>query len=675
MSNASLSQDSSSEFSLERTAFNIYRGGMLLGDAPSVEIDLVPQDELAHVLERCEVHGSAFRGAKLMISDLTRLGMEPNYKLTIDDRALYLAGQLYLSAPRRVAIIAYVQDGRGEDGGEKFTVRSYYRSNSQGGSWRYLPGVAEDEGRIFWYSKGFDENSLSLRRELLEVIQYIRVRGGIRDDLNAQDRDRLFAGTTWKPRFGGGRERVGDGENTYINVTDVRGHTLNTDTWTSDPSLKRRTPAHLVKVSRPEEQPDIEHCLQTFPIESPLNSDGVPDQLIIRRGKFDTEPIVLHLVPDVRDDRLSVTLPNGAVLNFEGPDNNHRLVEICSVDGHREKVSFSASTSVERDDGDLARLSSVGSNEEKFYFTHTGRLIRAEFSPSNEIYEFVYGVMTVRCFESKERLSDLGAKMEYLYHTDKFARSMFGSIAVRGPINELGLCSHWPRSPSLMTPLYEYGDFARNDGDWSDVVDSYVCMWPRYISQIPLIRQIHQRYIDAPLPAILEPSTIDFSPLENVDSDLIEFQIGVPVELGEIDIPDDLGVNEYLPDPPQALERLATDRAEFRLGAVPFTAALDPQGNLRLTIRTDADSVIFQRSYLRRVLDLTLGKNGSGKAIDDPSIAFFHASLSYVEARENDILMIKIYLTRIAQAPASIEGDDLKTGERALLVQRAAPVR
>jgi len=109
----------------------------------------VDSRELREVLSRVEVHGGAYAGRRLEVEDLVRLGMEPNYSLKIGGRTVYLAGQLYALPSSRLAIVGYVQDVSARTPGRDiYTVRSYYRSNSQGGSWRYLPSALVFGDRI-----------------------------------------------------------------------------------------------------------------------------------------------------------------------------------------------------------------------------------------------------------------------------------------------------------------------------------------------------------------------------------------------------------------------------------------------------------------------------------------------------------------------------------------------
>ncbi len=646
----------------------VSRPTLLLGEAAGLNIESIDQQELNRVIARTEIHGSAFNGEKLRVDDLLRLGMEPNYRLLVGGRAVYLAGQLYLSSSNRAAVIAYVQDEDSASGGERFTARSYYRSNSQGGTWRYLPGVAEIGGKIFWYSKGFDENSLSLPREVIEAIQYVRVRGGIADDISESDCERLLAGTTWRP-YANPPERDDGYANTYCCVTRREGHRLNEGTQSNPLQFRGYTPAKLVCVTNPLERPVIENCVRVFPIESPLNSDGLPDQLILRRGKYDTEPDVIPLTAVSSGGSMFVELPNGASLRFEGAGRTWRLAEIVSPQGDVQRFSFpnfSVQEDADRVPPTVRVLSETGAAH---YFTRAGRLVRAQFAGTNEVLEFVYGIMAVRCFESSSETSAVG-KLEYLLHTDKFNRSMFGSVTARGSVNQLALSSNWPWSPSLTRPLYEYPQQANGDGDWQDVIDGYVCLWPHYLSQIPLIRQIHQRYIDAPLPALHEPetgSTVDWSATEDSD-DFVVAEVGRPIRLFEDE--------DLLADAPAApidlREYTASEKASFTLGTVPFTAELLEHGGLRLTIRSDADSVIFQRQYLKRRQEITLGTNGTGKAIDDPTLAPEHVRLTYAERlAPGGQTAVTIYLTALTpDRETTLEAEQVPLEGRALLVRR-----
>lgn len=127
-------------------------------------------EEIREVLEHAIIHGDKMNGRELTVADLIENFQEPFWFITMDGRRVYLAKHPYELPEGRKGITAYIESNQDEP---KFIARSYYLSNSAA-SWRYLPGYRTNRnGRVTWYNKGYDEQSIGVPIALQKILSII----------------------------------------------------------------------------------------------------------------------------------------------------------------------------------------------------------------------------------------------------------------------------------------------------------------------------------------------------------------------------------------------------------------------------------------------------------------------------------------------------------------------
>lgn len=159
------------------------------------QIETINDKEAEEFFRKLEIHGSDFKGKFLTPEILKKEGFLPKYKIRIGDSVVWFSSSGYQLGEGRVAVVAYVE----KEG--KVIARSYYLSSSQG-VWRYLPNYQMNKyGGIRWYSKGYNEESITLPVIMQRVLSEIT-----REDmpvLRPKDPSFIFAGTARKFREGG----------------------------------------------------------------------------------------------------------------------------------------------------------------------------------------------------------------------------------------------------------------------------------------------------------------------------------------------------------------------------------------------------------------------------------------------------------------------------------------
>lgn len=120
------------------------------------QLEIIDDKEAEEILGKAEVHGDEFLGGKLTAEILKEEGLQPKHKIHLGDSVVWFSSSAYDLDRGRIAVAAYVEN-KG-----KISVRSYYRSNSQG-VWRYLPDYTLDSnGNVNWFGKGHGEESVTL---------------------------------------------------------------------------------------------------------------------------------------------------------------------------------------------------------------------------------------------------------------------------------------------------------------------------------------------------------------------------------------------------------------------------------------------------------------------------------------------------------------------------------
>jgi hypothetical protein len=149
------------------------------------------QDELFD-LGKVHINGGEFtdyQGHKRMLTPelLRSAGLYPVREIEVGSANIAFS-KPYEAGDGRLAVVAYVKGG-----GQDYTARTYYRSNSTG-LWRYLPSYRPDgSGGINHFNKGFGEESITVPSEVQQVLAKMSGPGG--EILQISNPDFYFAGT------------------------------------------------------------------------------------------------------------------------------------------------------------------------------------------------------------------------------------------------------------------------------------------------------------------------------------------------------------------------------------------------------------------------------------------------------------------------------------------------
>ncbi|MFH1378761.1 MAG: FHA domain-containing protein [bacterium] len=156
--------------------------------------------EQKKVLDNTEIHGDAFNDSLLATEFLEEHNLAPQYKVQVNGDSIVMLSKPYNLYNGRIAVVAYVEVGAGEETQEKkYIARTYYRSNSHG-NWRYLPAyeTLNDAARdtIGWFSKGYFDASVTLPWQLQPVLSSLSIDPhNILNDMDEQTAEFVCAGT------------------------------------------------------------------------------------------------------------------------------------------------------------------------------------------------------------------------------------------------------------------------------------------------------------------------------------------------------------------------------------------------------------------------------------------------------------------------------------------------
>lgn len=99
----------------------------------------------------------------------------------------------------------------------------------------------------------------------------------------------------------------------------------------------------------------------------------------------------------------------------------------------------------------------------------------------------INGLVQVECFPSQRQ------ECMFAFNQDQQGRAWLGSIEItKAPLSSNGLRTEWASAGDYATPLYEYESQVESqyyDRTSSDRKGSYVCMWSKYLSKMPLIKR------------------------------------------------------------------------------------------------------------------------------------------------------------------------------------------
>jgi len=183
-------------------AIEALEGGAEVGD--DVALETISDNEGKRILSQVEIQGDAYGGERLTKEILEKEGLFPKHKVRMGESTIWFSSSPYKLGGGRLATVAYVESG------DKMLARSYYRSNSQG-IWRYMPEYTVDEdGRIDWFGKGFEEQAVTLPVQVQKALSTISQDQA--SAINVENPELVFAGTAhqlseeedkWLSRYAG----------------------------------------------------------------------------------------------------------------------------------------------------------------------------------------------------------------------------------------------------------------------------------------------------------------------------------------------------------------------------------------------------------------------------------------------------------------------------------------
>jgi|GEM_PF-5706145 len=449
----------------------------------------IDRSEETQVLRNTEFHGLGCDGRVLNPEFLFKTGMGPSYRIELGGRRIYFASQVYPFESRQ-AIIAFVED-KSPNNHSRFVARTFYRSNSQGGSWRYLPSTSRLHKRTGWFSKGYDQNSLSLPAELFAAISEIKINSGPALSISESDRLLLFSGTN-RPAY-------------IESTTDINyGLTYYAEMSKKAVELDRPLIGSLSKegfnlgTKNTNILPNLTKCTAAFPVEYPLFNDLIPEYFVYRKAGDLPEQSQLYRrgeLKRVSDNELDFSLTNDVKLSFSTRVNG--TFSVSSISQSRRTL-FQASRSL--------RSMNTADKWQAFdgitiRFDQQNRIAGIKLL-NNDEYEFMYSVVNVRRFSSLGPINEQGDKLEYLIHSDSSDNLvMFGSVTIPSELTSLGLYSKWVKSNYLLVPWWEYRGTIPNkevsnrtqNGNYEYVSQDYHYKIPFFGEVARKIKQSHSR--------------------------------------------------------------------------------------------------------------------------------------------------------------------------------------
>lgn len=641
----------------------------------------IDEEESRRILENTEVHGSGYDGQELTKEEILKFGMQPAYKIFFNDRWYYFSGKVYELNKGRLGIPGYIELKPGdknykEDG--KYVVRSYYRSNSQAGLWRYLPFAFVWSHMIRWLSKGHNEDSLALDYPILKAINEIRFSGGVFRIEDAVQRHLLFLGTTWeadeKQQRRGGREE----NNTYDGAVDPVGYSLNADSHNVT-GFNGKTPPEAVRFTNLQESPDFDHLIDEFTMDTTLYSDGLPDRVRIQRAGLEPRELKGIHAEELPKNQRRISLEDGTKLVLSGSTYGRKnLYELTLPSGETYRPSYVggkltfASLADSRNKINAEKNSTgwhlIAGSGDEYFFDNQFQLTRV-LKADKTVIELDYGMVTARVFDSKD------GQHQFLFVTDKFGRSMIASVQQKNsPSTELGIRKSWDRAGNLVSALYEYYEQSGGYADLSDARSEYCGMWLFYNSRIPVIREFTEKFItngkellektDVARKASAAMASPFFSPVTEVKP--VQPSEVPPLQPAAIPAPSEVPAKERL---------RVTHKGKFSLGNLKDMAvSLNEQGILSIE-KSQGSSVQIPLSSMQKPnFAPVLGSSEKAPLrFEDPSVSPEHARLSFVvgPAPAPGQLTIKVYLQELNADDGTWIDEDLLDPEfRYLLVWR-----
>ena len=164
-------------------------------DDGALTMESLDRQQQAEILAHSQIDGDKPRmgGQEYNITPeyLGQAGFGPEYMTKFENAEIGLSRAFKDSSGRSISL-GYVRDG------DKFKVRTYYKSASQG-LWRLLPDYTEKtpEGGIGWYGKGMTEEQMVLPLEMQRALSAVED-DGLRQDVPGEYADLVMMSTAYR---------------------------------------------------------------------------------------------------------------------------------------------------------------------------------------------------------------------------------------------------------------------------------------------------------------------------------------------------------------------------------------------------------------------------------------------------------------------------------------------
>lgn len=234
-------------------------------------VETVDSKEAERVLAQTEIHGDDFGGRQLTPEILKSLDLAPKYKIKIGEINIWFS-QSYDLGHERIAVFASVEKAG------KFVGSSYYQSKSQG-LWRNLPEYLPAGDRIYWFGKGYLEESINapilLQRALGEMKEEPKeilykenpdfIFGGAAHELSGEEHGLV---TSYHKVKGDDKKKDIVDKLKGINDTDYRKE-MNALPWRPEGNFQtgnkhNKLPPEKIEFTKPEQSPDFSKSLMSW---------------------------------------------------------------------------------------------------------------------------------------------------------------------------------------------------------------------------------------------------------------------------------------------------------------------------------------------------------------------------------------------------------------------------
>lgn len=605
-------------------------------------LNVISDTESRRIIGISSVHATPISGKTLSIEDLTNVGIRPKYELSMDNRKMYLTGCIFPMDGDHIATTVFVQRFKDGEGPEEYVVRTFYRSNSQGGAWRYLPGVISREDENVWFSKGHHENSVTAPFELFQALCELRVVEGVHYSFPKETSCQLVQGTTHGIR---GYSFLEDPNVTYVQQVRPKGITLQ-----DSQCYYGLKPPQEVTIANPRDYPDFDTCLASVECEAPLFGDGVPDQVIIRRPNLKA-PLIIDLERNTSRDSVQIATPSGLVCSFTKSGFFAQEFKLHSVYSESRELLFQASPN--------SHFSEIGGyvisqdfSRGTIFFSPNGRCLGVLESDGTH-FDFVHGKMIVRHFYSRACQTAPEEKLLFTFHTDTRGRSMIGTIQKPTELTSLGIYKDWPESKSLLVPIYEYASQSGNYADYSDSPGHYVSMWKNYLSQVHVINDYTRRYVDKNTPPLeaFTPAAKNSSLERDVESN----NVSTPAQLSELQAP--------------KRRKKIEKAAELSIDGAIINLTLACEDEPNVSIRSDRSRMNYQYRLLKLLPCIPLEHDLLNNDGTLTTVQQGAARITFQERKSEDKDIFEVYLGALPKREVRVNGVALRSNRRLLLMR------